>query len=179
LASDAFRKGDISMPEPTLIELLQGKSAHANPIACVEDLSAALAARAIDGFPNSIWQLLSHMNYWMDYEIQRIEGRAPEYPEHATGSWLPHPAPPSTDDWTRAVAHFRELITALMRLAESDAATLCRQVAAAHAQQAGQSSTVGAILWQTMAHNSYHTGQIAMLRRCLGAWPPRLGGDTW
>jgi uncharacterized damage-inducible protein DinB len=30
-----------------------------------------------------------------------------------------------------------------------------------------------------VAHTSYHTGQIAMIRRTLGAWPPRGGGDTW
>jgi uncharacterized damage-inducible protein DinB len=30
-----------------------------------------------------------------------------------------------------------------------------------------------------MVHNSYHVGQIAMLRRMLGAWPPQSGGDTW
>jgi uncharacterized damage-inducible protein DinB len=29
------------------------------------------------------------------------------------------------------------------------------------------------------AHNSYHSGQIAMLLRAFGAWPPAGGGDTW
>lgn len=29
------------------------------------------------------------------------------------------------------------------------------------------------------SHVSYHFGQIALLRRMLGAWPPRGGGDTW
>jgi uncharacterized damage-inducible protein DinB len=29
------------------------------------------------------------------------------------------------------------------------------------------------------AHNSYHIGQIVLLRRMLGAWPPPTGGDTW
>ena len=28
-------------------------------------------------------------------------------------------------------------------------------------------------------HNSYHLGQIVLLRRILGAWPPPSGGDTW
>ena len=28
-------------------------------------------------------------------------------------------------------------------------------------------------------HNSYHAGQIALLRRQAGAWPPERGGDTW
>ena len=35
------------------------------------------------------------------------------------------------------------------------------------------------MLWQTAVHNSYHVGQIAMIRRALGAWPPQGGGDTW
>jgi uncharacterized damage-inducible protein DinB len=167
------------MSERTLIELLQGKAAHANPIACIEDLSPALAARTIEGFPHSVWQLLSYMNYWMDYELQRIAGHPPAYPEHATRSWLPHPAPSNDAAYAEAVARFRGLIDSLIRLAQSDPATLSREVPLAHAQQTGHSSTVGAILWQTMAHNSYHTGQIATLRRCLGAWPPQGGGDTW
>jgi len=39
--------------------------------------------------------------------------------------------------------------------------------------------TLEAVLWQIVAHNSYHVGQIALIRRTLGAWPPRGGGDTW
>ncbi len=167
------------MFERTLIELLHGKAAHANPIACVEDLSPDLAARTIDGFPHSIWQLLSHMTFWMDYELRRMAGQAPQYPEHASGSWLTSPAPPNPAEWAQAVARFRELIDHLIRLAQSDLTTLSREVSTAHAQQAGHTSTVCAILWQTMAHNSYHTGQIAMLGHCIGAWPPRAGGDTW
>jgi len=167
------------MFERTLIELLHGKSAHANPIACVEDLSPDLAARTVSGFPHSIWQLLSHLNYWIDYELQRIAGNAQQYSEHAAGGWLPTTAPPTAADWTAAVARFRELIDHLIRLAQSDLTALSREVPAAHAQQTGHTSTVGAILWQTMAHNSYHVGQIAMLRQCLDRWPPRAGGDTW
>jgi uncharacterized damage-inducible protein DinB len=167
------------MSEPVLIELFRGKGVHANPVACVEDLSPALAARTIDGFPHSVWQLLSHMNYWMNYEIQRIAGHPPAYPEHAAGSWLPDPTPPNEVAWASAVTRFRELIDAAIHLAQSDSVTLSREVRVAHAQQAGPASTVGAILWQVMVHNSYHIGQVATLRRCLGAWPPRGGGDTW
>ena len=167
------------MSERTLVELLYGGAAHANPISCVEDLSSALAARTIDGFPHSIWQLLSHMNYWMDYELRRISGHALPYPEHASGSWLPEPAPPSETHWTAAVSHFRSVISELAALAQSSPDFLSREVSAAHAQQTGYSSSVRAILWQTMAHNTYHTGQIAMLRRCFNAWPPTAGGDTW
>ncbi len=30
-----------------------------------------------------------------------------------------------------------------------------------------------------MGHNSCHLGQIVLLRRLLGSWPPPSGGDTW
>jgi uncharacterized damage-inducible protein DinB len=167
------------MSDQTLIELIYGKSAHANPIACVEDLSANIAGGTIASFPHSIWQLLSHMNYWMHYEIQRIAGQAPQYPEHAAGSWLSDPAPTSEADWTAAIARFRKLLDSLGEIAQSTPRELSREVPAAHPLQAQYSSSVRAILWQTVAHNSYHVGQIAVLRRCLGAWPPRGGGDTW
>jgi hypothetical protein len=35
------------------------------------------------------------------------------------------------------------------------------------------------VLYQLAAHNSYHVGQIVVLRQALGAWPPPGGGDTW
>ena len=167
------------MSERTLVELFHGRGAHVSPIACVEDLSADLAGRTVDGFPHSIWQLLSHMNYWMDYEIKRIDSEAPAYPQHAAGSWLPNSPPPGETQWNDAVVCFRGLVGTLTGLAESDSRILSREVQATHPQQAQHSSSVEAILWQTMAHNTYHTGQIAMLRRRLGVWTPRAGGDTW
>jgi uncharacterized damage-inducible protein DinB len=167
------------MFETTLTELLYGKGAHASPIACIEDLSANLASRTIVGFPHSIWQLVSHMNYWMNYELHRIAGAPPEYPEHAAGSWLPGSAPPAETDWAQAVAQCRDLLAKCGELAKSGTQSLSREVPPAHSRQPQISSTVGGILWQIVAHNSYHTGQIALLRRCLNAWPPKGGGDTW
>ncbi len=167
------------MPERTLIELLYGKGAHANPVACVEDVSTELAGRLVDGFPHSLWQLVSHMNYWMDYELKRMRNEAPPYPEHAAGSWRADSAPPNETHWKEAVSSIADLIGKLAALAESDPQVLSREVQATHAQQAKQSFSVNAVLWQTMVHNSYHVGQIAMIRRCLGSWPPSGGGDTW
>jgi hypothetical protein len=66
----------------SLIELLRGKGAHADPLACVEDISQELAERRVESFPHSISDLVFHMNYWMNYELKRIRGEKPEYPEH-------------------------------------------------------------------------------------------------
>jgi uncharacterized damage-inducible protein DinB len=163
----------------TLIELLYGKAAHANPVACVEDISFELAGRRASNLPHSIWQLVSHLNYWMDYELQRIRGENPAYPAHAAQSWPHEAAPVNEDEWKKTIAQFKKLLGELAALGESTPDVLAREVQATHPTHVKYSSTLLAVLWQTLVHNSYHVGQIAMLRQSLGAWPPKAGGDTW
>jgi len=58
------------MGDTILRELVYGKGAHVDPVACVEDVSAELAARTMAGYPHSIWQIVEHVNYWMDYDCE-------------------------------------------------------------------------------------------------------------
>jgi uncharacterized damage-inducible protein DinB len=170
------------MTQRILVELLYGKYAHANPIACVEDVTAELAAQRAEGFPHSIWEIVWHVNYWMDYEITRIRGEDPPYPGHAAESW-PSESCPDELDWNREVERFAALIDELAGLARSDDETLERQVRApaevADPSYPREPVTVLDVLWQTVVHNSYHVGQVALLRRALGIWPPPGGGDSW
>lgn len=174
------------MGDTTLRELVYGKGAHVDPVACVEDISAALAAQTVAGYPHSIWRIVEHVNYWMDYDLGKIAGDSRPYPEKAIESWPPHPSPAGegcanhdAEAWQATVRRFTDLLARLSRLAESDAAELARKVQKLGPAQSPRESTVHAMLWQIAAHNSYHAGQIALLRRQFGAWPPRRGGDTW
>jgi uncharacterized damage-inducible protein DinB len=167
------------MPSQALTELLHGKGAHADPVACVEDLSADLAARHIECFPHSIGQLVFHMNYWMDYELRRIRGQRPSYPEHNSESFPPAPSAADADDWDRLRRRFTSLLADFTALANSSPEEMQRQIETVHEGDTKLAGSLEAVLWQMVAHNSYHTGQIAMIRRALGAWPPRGGGDTW
>jgi uncharacterized damage-inducible protein DinB len=162
-----------------LTELLRGKGSHADPIACVEDLSAELAARQIEGFPHSIRELVFHMNYWMDYELRRIRGQKPEYPRHNSESFPTAPPPADAQEWDRLRKRFASLIGDFAALADSSQQEMQRQIETMHEGDTKVAGTLEAVLWQMVAHNSYHTGQIAMIRRMLGAWPPSGGGDTW
>jgi uncharacterized damage-inducible protein DinB len=167
------------MPDPILVELLYGKYAHANSLACVEDVSFEFAGRRADSLPHSIWQLVSHVNYWMDYELQRIRSENPAYPAHAAESWPANAAPANESEWKKSIAQFKELLEKLATLAQSPPDVLAREVPATHPDHTKHSSSLHAVLWQTLVHNSYHIGQIAQLRRALGAWPPNGGGDSW
>jgi uncharacterized damage-inducible protein DinB len=167
------------MNETTMRELMYGKGAHADPVACIDDLSAELAATRGSGYPHSIWQIVLHMNYWMDYELAKIAGRNPRNPEHAIESWPEHSGFADELEWQAARQHFIDGLARFAALAESDPAALDRTVTDFDTKQQPRQSTVRTVLWQIIAHNSYHAGQIALLRRQAGAWPPERGGDTW
>jgi len=166
------------MSARALIELLHGKGAHADPVACVEDVSAELAARQVNGFPHSIGQLVFHMNYWMEYDLRRIRGERPPYPQHNSESFPPTPLV-NSEEWDRLKKRLALLIADFAAMAELPRVELDRQIESTQPGQAKIAGTLEAVLWQLAVHNSYHTGQIAMIRRVLSAWPPRGGGDTW
>jgi len=162
------------MQMQALLELLRGKGAHVDPIASVEDVSSELVGRRIPGFPHSIADLVFHMNYWMNYELKRIRGEKPEYPKHNSESF-----PSTPQNWDHLKRDLAWFLLELSKLAQSPRQELNRQVESIHPGDKQQPSTLEVILWQMVAHNSYHTGQIAMLRRALNTWPPKSGGDTW
>jgi uncharacterized damage-inducible protein DinB len=167
------------MSSRALTELLHGKGAHADPRACVEDLSAELAARHVEGFPHSIAELVFHMSYWMDYELRRIRGEKPIHPEHNSESFPMTGSSFSAEDWDGLRNTFVALLTDFTALAKSSEKDMQRQIESLHAGDKKIAGTLEASLWQIVVHNSYHIGQIAMLRRALNAWPPRGGAVNW
>lgn len=162
-----------------LVELLHGKGAHVNPIACIEDLSVELAAKHVPGFPHSIAQLVFHMNYWMSYELRRIRGEHPNYPQHSAESFPTSDAPLDTKLWDRFRRDMAWCIAEFTGLAQLPPNELSRPIESAHEGDKNVAGTLEAVITQMVAHNSYHIGQIAMIRQMLKAWPPNAGGDTW
>src|SRR5271169_3548108 len=112
------------MSQQALAELLRGKGAHADPIACVEDISAELAAQRVAGFPHSIGQLVFHMNYWMDYEMRRIRGERPVYPEHNSESFPAAAAPADEPEWEQLRVRMADLLGEFAEFAKSSAQEL-------------------------------------------------------
>jgi len=155
-------------------ELLGGKGAHADPMACVEDISSELATRRIEGFPHCIADLVFHMNYWMNYELKRIRGEKPKYPEHNAESF-----PSTPQNWDHLKRDFSWFLGEFAKLAQSSRPELDCQLESIHEGDKNVAGTLEAVLWQMVAHNSYHAGQIALIRRAMNTWPPKSGGDTW
>jgi uncharacterized damage-inducible protein DinB len=119
------------------------------------------------------------MNYWMEYELKRIAGHPDPYPEHAVLSWPSASEEFDANEWRDEVARFGELLDGLASYAVLSPEDRNRPIASNHDSEAQHASSLEAVLWQTLVHNSYHLGQVVMLRQALGAWPPASGSDTW
>lgn len=167
------------MSSRAIKESLRGKGAHVDPLACLEDISAEIAARQVAGFPHYIGQLVFHMNFWMNYDLRRIRGEKPSYPAHNSESFPSKLTPADAREWDDLRKRFAALIDDSAALADSPEQDLQREIEPTRASHKERSATLEAVLWQLVTHNSYHVGQIAMIRRVLNVWPPRTGGDTW
>lgn len=103
------------------------------------------------------------MLFWRRHDLQTIEtGSEPEVDQ--AENW---PAVTS-DDWPRLKDEFLAALEQSKEIAR-DPENLERVIL-------GGKYSVGARLVWCTGHNAYHLGQVVMLRRILGAWPPPDGG---
>jgi hypothetical protein len=114
------------------LELLDGQGAHASPLGCLEDLSAPSAVQRVAGFPHSIFDLTFHINFWMDYDLRRMRGERPPYPEHASESWPSPDAAINGDQWREAIDVCRNLLRQMAELAKSSPADLAHEIEPLH-----------------------------------------------
>ncbi|HEY7817656.1 MAG TPA: hypothetical protein VIG29_05525 [Vicinamibacteria bacterium] len=102
----------------------------------------------------------------------RLDGEDPPIPEHASESWPEESAPASPKDWERTLARLHGVLEDLERRA-GDSHLFRKQISM------GAEKSRLEMLHTIAGHNSYHLGQVVLLRQLLGAWPPPSGGLTW
>jgi hypothetical protein len=147
-----------------LIKLLRGRQAHVDFDAAVASLPARLRGAKAPGLPFTPWRLLEHMRIaqWDMLEFSRDAKHAsPKFPE---GYWPASDAPPDTKAWERSVKAFRADLAAMQDLVADPATALFAPI------PHGQGQTVLREAMLVADHNSYHLGQLVLLRRALGAW---------
>jgi hypothetical protein len=147
-----------------LVNLLSGGSAHANFDKAVAGLPVALRGKRARGLPFTAWRLVEHLRIaqWDILEFSRdAKHVSPDWP---AGYWPKGNAPPSAKAWSDSVATFRRDLAAMQALVSDPATDLFAPIP--HGD--GQTILREALLLAD--HNSYHVGQLILLRRMLGAW---------
>lgn len=147
-----------------LIDNLRGSNAHTDFAEAIKDFPAELRGMRPKGSPHSPWELLEHMRIaqWDILEFSRDPDHvSPSFPD---GYWPAAPEPPDDKAWDRSVNSFCSDLQSLCALIADDATDLFARIPQGNGQTVLREALVAA------DHNSYHLGQLLLLRRILGAW---------
>jgi hypothetical protein len=157
-----------------LRRLLDWEDAHVGFDAAVAEVPAALRGVRPTGVPYSCWELLEHVRL-TQFDILEF-CRNPTYsePSWPADYWPAGAAPPSEQAWSESIASYRSDRDALQRLAAGPGQELLDEIP----QGSGQTYLREILL--VADHSAYHVGQLVLVRRLLGIWPPEgraAGGE--
>ena len=147
-----------------LEKLLEEGNAHVSFDKAVKGLHAPLLSKVPDGSAYSIWQLMEHVRItqWDILEFSKGPGhKSPKWPDEY---WPKDPAPPNEHAVKKSlqqIASDRKAFIGLLRDAGED-------IYKPFPYGDGQSLFREALVLAD--HNSYHTAEIVLTRRVLGAW---------
>jgi uncharacterized damage-inducible protein DinB len=147
-----------------VLDLLRGRNAHADFDTVMADFPARQRGVKPPGAEHTAWQLLEHMRLaqWDILEFSRdAKHKSPPWPQ---GYWPKTEAPPSAASWNNSLRSFRADWKAMAKLVADKKTDLFAPIP----HGSGQTILREALL--IADHNSYHLGQMVLLRRLLGTW---------
>lgn len=131
----------------------------------IEGVDASQAAAHPVTGAHSIWDLVVHMTAWVNEANRRLRGGS--YGEPEEGDW-PAVPPASAASWRSArlalAAAHSSLAATLTAMNDAD---LAAQIAGAQVDAAGQPVTWYQTAIGVLQHDTYHAGQIAILKKAL------------
>lgn len=157
-------------------ELLQAEHAYAwekegwfAPLSAVlEGLGPVEAAWQPPGGGNSIWQTVTHLNYYNERYLQRIKGEATGPSVDGNDATFAPGNPEDSAAWAATVAKTRDVAEGYSKF--------LAEVTDEDLEQSLGHGTVGMTLAALITHMNYHTGQIALIRKMQQSWPARRDG---
>jgi hypothetical protein len=145
-----------------LIKLLNGGSAHASLEEALDNLPPKLRGGKPDKLPYSIWQLVEHIRIaqWDMLKFSQDEKhKSPKWPDDY---WVKETAPKDEAEWGKSLKQIDDDRKDFIKLLKSG------DIYKVIPHGDGQSILLEAL--QIADHNAYHTAEIIVIRRLLGAW---------
>ncbi|MHA4809952.1 DinB family protein [Flavitalea flava] len=145
-----------------LEKLLEGGSAHVGLSDALEGLPEKLRGEKPGKLPYSIWQLVEHIRIaqWDMLEFCKdAKHKSPKWPE---GYWPKETAPTDEKTWNKSVEQIENDLQEFVQLMGK--ADLYKPL------PHGDGQTWLREALQIADHTAYHTAEIIVIRRLLGAW---------
>ncbi|MGC1297371.1 MAG: DinB family protein [Alloacidobacterium sp.] len=155
--------GDDRILRDQLLEFLRGGSAHIDFKSAVEDFPPALYGKVPDGVAYSAWQLLEHLRIALHDILDFCVN--PKYTalEWPKDYWPKDVSPPSAEAWQVSVRAIQADVAEFERLTGDPGSNLYARI------PWGDGQTLLREILLVADHNSYHLGQLVMLKKQLTA----------
>jgi len=147
-----------------LVYLLKGDGAHVDFDAAVKDFPAALCGKKPNGSEHSPWEVLEHLRIAQWDILEYLQNPKHVSPEFPAGYWPKAGAPKNGKDWDRSAESFRKDLQVIVELVNSPKTDLLAVLPGTEDQ------TIARKVMMLADHNSYHLGEMVLVRRLLGAW---------
>ena len=147
-----------------VLYLLDGGGAHVSFDNAIAKVPADLRGKTPAGMDHSIWDLLEHIRIaqWDILEFSRDKKhKSPDWPE---GYWPKPGSKPSDAQWNASLKKVKSEMKAMQALVKNPKTDLLARIP----HGSGQTIFREALL--VADHNSYHLGQLVLVRRLLGSW---------
>jgi hypothetical protein len=151
---------------------LRGGYSHARFEKVMQEFPIDLRGVVVDGLPYSAWQVLEHMRIaqrsMLDYALQNlidISKGSPKQLRWPRDYWVTQQAPPEPENWEHSVQSIledRNRFESLINRATDDGLVT--------PSGPRNRKTLMRLALQIADHNSYHIGQLVVIRRLLGSW---------
>jgi uncharacterized damage-inducible protein DinB len=136
----------------------------------VKNVSAQEAIWKPENTDNSIWEILSHLNFYNEAYLKRFKGIEYVYPVSNNDETFSSAENASEEDWRAEVERFDSVMSEWRNLLEA-----ADESKFGEAVSATNKSLWSSIVAHINAHNAHHAGQIVLLRKLQGSWDSQKG----
>ena len=144
-----------------LAKMLTEPNAHLTFEEATDDFPPQHSGTTVGGFAHTAWQLLEHLRIaqWDIVEFSRDSNHvSPKFPG---GYWPETAAPPDDEAWRKSVEQFKNDLRQMCDLISDDSNDLFAKIPHGDGQTLLREALILA------KHNSYHLGQLVILRKAL------------
>jgi len=146
-----------------IVVLLRGGEAHGKLEKTIREFPAEAVGQRVAGSTNTPWRLLEHMRLAQWDIIEFCKNPHHVSPDFPDGYWPEGDAPPDSDAWEAAVSAFCADLKSMQEYVLDPSTELHTPI------PHGEGQTVFREALLVADHNSYHLGQLCLIRRGLGA----------
>ena len=164
LVAKAGREVNDTLLREQLGKVLSWREAHADWKQALAGLDPAHRGGRPAGSPHSVWDLLEHARLAQRDILEFTLDPKHVSPDWPAGYWPKSLAPADDAEWERSVREFFHDLKEMEKLVSNPRTELFARI------KHGTGQTFLRQVLLLIDHNSYHLGQLVLVRRLLNAW---------